>query len=164
MTPEDVSRRQLLKLGGSSVLGVVAGCLGAPGGDSQQTAATDTPSSTPSWLHTTVTCEQNDSQTGITQSKTILRVENGTKDISNSAAVLPYTTVSTGAQMIVDHALDHGTAATCESAPPDSFRNLSNAIRDEMFVDGEKAPILYIQKDDRYYEVSYRSGDQVFYE
>ena len=110
------------------------------------------------------TCEQDDSQTGITQSKTILRVENRKRDISNSAAVLPYTTLSTGAQMIVDHALDHGTAATCEYAPPDPFGNLSNAIRDEMFVDGEKAPILYIQKDDRYYEVSYRSGDQVFYE
>jgi hypothetical protein len=66
--------------------------------------------------------------------------------------------------MIVDHALDHGTAATCESASPDPFRNLSNAIRDEMFVDGEKAPVLYIQKGGRYYEVSYRSGDQVFYE
>jgi hypothetical protein len=33
-----------------------------------------------------------------------------------------------------------------------------------MFVDGEKAPVLYIQKGGRYYEVSYRSGDQVFYE
>jgi hypothetical protein len=164
MTPDDVSRRQLLKLGSSSVAGVVAGCSGAPGGDPQQTAATNTPSSTPSWLHTTVTCEQNDSQTGVTRSKTILGVESGTRDISNSAAVLPYTTLSTRAQMIVDHALDRGTAATCESAPPDPFRNLSNAIRDEMFVDGEKAPVLYIQKGGRYYEVSYRSGDQVFYE
>jgi hypothetical protein len=114
-------------------------------------------------LHEDAECDASIDPQGDSERKTTLGLRSGTKEPLSDSATITYESLAADVQMVVDFALEHGQAETCEYAPPDPFEKLIERIDDAMGDNGEVPQHLYIERSETYYEVSFRSADQVFY-
>jgi hypothetical protein len=112
-------------------------------------------------LHESVQCTPADPQEG-GQHKTSLSLGPGTDEPRPDSATIRFEALSSDVQLIVDFARARGSAETCVYAPPDPFRELANAIRTAMASAEDRPTHLYVEKEGRYYEVSFQSADAVY--
>jgi hypothetical protein len=135
----------------------------SPAPTSATRPATDQLRSPLPWLHEDAECDASIDPQGDSERKTTLGLSTGTKEPLSDSATITYESLSPDVQMVVDFALEHGRAETCEYAPPDPFEKLIERIDDAMGDNREIPQHLYIERSETYYEISFRSADQVFY-